>query len=75
MATSDSTDPTGYCARCRRQVPSETSGDFCLWEAGDPDGATIICPGCLTAEELTAMAEDFTEVGDEITRRQGWGDL
>lgn len=51
-----------YCARCRRPVPPIDSDEFTAWEANaEDDGATMICPGCITGEEQRQMDEDGME--------------
>lgn len=46
-------------------MPDVESDEAVLWEAVGPDGLEVICPGCLTREEETAMAEDTMFVGFE----------
>jgi hypothetical protein len=47
----------GPCSRCGRPVPPIDSDEYTDWEV-EADGVTMICPGCLTRDESTAIAED-----------------
>lgn len=57
---------TEYCQRCRREAPASDGYDYLGWEATD-DGEGIICPGCLTLGEETAIEADNTAVLETLT--------
>jgi hypothetical protein len=60
--------PSETCARCGRVVDIE-SDEFNAWEAID-GGASVVCEGCLTGEEINAIRQDDEAVIAEIERDQ-----
>ena len=54
------------CIRCRRPAPPQDSDAFTEWEAADESGVEVICPGCVTREEETAMVDDYSLIPYEI---------
>jgi len=54
-------DPSS-CIRCRRPVPPVESDEFVQWEANSDDGGeSMICPGCLTGEEVRWTARTWRQ--------------
>ena len=53
-------DEYASCDRCGRAAPPIVAPEFVEWEALDT-GIGMVCPGCITWEELEEMAEDFAE--------------
>ena len=56
------------CARCRRTVedlPVE-------WEVLDSAGDVVVCDGCQTREEGTAIVEEDMKFVDEMKRQERW---
>lgn len=50
------------CVRCGHAAPSVEADDYTLWEASTE--GELICPGCVTGTEETAMAEDMMQLSD-----------
>jgi hypothetical protein len=47
---------TDTCNRCGREAPPVESNAYAYWETLE-DGIALICPDCVTPEELQAMDE------------------
>jgi hypothetical protein len=56
------------CSRCGRLAPDPESDEFVAWEALPPDGANIICEGCVTLDEEDTIYEGTLETAREAHR-------
>jgi len=63
----DLTTMSEHCKRCRREAPPVDAEAYVFWEAADDDGG-VLCPGCLTSEELAAIGDDMVATGDFLSR-------
>ena len=56
------------CDRCRRPAPPRTTLDYIDWEAATKADGTvaIICPGCVTDEEMDELFADSVEIVDRM---------
>jgi hypothetical protein len=64
------------CVRCQRPAPPVESDDYLEWEAAGDEG-NIICPGCLTGEEVDRMIDEDALTADEAREqadREGCGE-
>ena len=52
------------CSRCNRSFPGWDDPEATYWEAFGPDGAELICPGCITGEEQQALDEAEFHIAD-----------
>ena len=51
------------CLRCGRAAPGDAGDAVLFWKAWDEIGDAVICPECITADELAAMVQgDMLEV-------------
>ena len=59
--------PAELCDRCQRAAPPVESDAYAEWEANvrDDGSVGVICPGCLTGEEIDEIAADMDELAGE----------
>lgn len=67
-----SAEQEAICARCRRPNPEHESGSLPSdWEVLTDGGGAILgvlCPGCMTAAESTAVEAEMDQVDREANR-------
>lgn len=51
-------DELRHCARCLRPTPAADDPQFDDWEVLNDEGASFVCPGCITAEERRVLDTD-----------------
>ena len=62
---------TQDCDRCHRRMPNQLSVEFVGWKALDEAGYPLICPGCVTLDEATAVSGDGDTTGGALARSDG----